>query len=231
MGIRSRTRMVSLLWSIVLLLAGSTRSALATPDVIFETFGQNGVAALDPATGRGIGNLGVTATNIVAGAGTVYFESGNTIDSSTSNLVGLNTVITNNLPATGLALDAADGILYETFGANGVSALNLNTGRGLGNLGVSATNIVYGNGKVYFESGNTIDSSTSNLVGLNTVITNNLPATGLALSVPAAAIPEPGSIVLALVGLLGLGGRYLWGVVRSRQHLMENRGGLVKSRG
>ena len=195
----------------------------AADGILYETFGSNGVSAINLVTGRGVGNLFVPATNIVYGNGIVYFESGNTIYSSSANLVGLTTVLTNGQAPIGLALDAADGILYETFGANGVSGINLSTGRGVGNLGISATNIVYGNGSVYFENGDTIYSSSLNLVGLNTVHTNGEPASGLAFLATPAAVPEPGSIVLAFVGLLGLAGRYLWRVLRTRQGFVGSR--------
>jgi hypothetical protein len=73
----------------------------------------------------------------------------------------------------------SNGILYETFGSNGFSAINLtDPSMSLGNLFTPATNIVAGGGKVYFESGNTIYSTSPNLVGLNTVLNNNQTPNG-----------------------------------------------------
>ena len=168
------------------LFSWSVRAGSPRPDlrngILYETFGSNGASAInltDPPTG--LGNLFMNATNIVAGGGKVYFESGDTIYSTTPDLVGLTAVFTNGQAPTGLALDASSGILYETFGSNGISAIDLaDPQRSLGNLFINATNIVAGGGKVYFESGDTIYSTTPDLVGLTAVITNGQAPTGLA---------------------------------------------------
>jgi hypothetical protein len=70
MRFRLRRRFVRLTAFVVVLLAGSGGFALAGPSngILYETFGSNGVAAInltDPPTG--LGNLFVPATNIVAG--------------------------------------------------------------------------------------------------------------------------------------------------------------------
>jgi len=93
--------------------------------------------------------------------------------------------------------------LYETFGSGGVAGINLtNPPVGIGNLNINATNIVAGGGMVYFQSGATIYSSSAKLVGLNTVFTNRVAPTGLALR-PMVSVPEPSSVGLALLGLTG----------------------------
>ncbi len=194
MRFRLRRRFVRLTAFVFVLLVGSAGFAWAGPSngLLYETFGSNGVAAINltnPPTG--LGNLFTPATNIVAGGGKVYFESGDTIYSTSPDLVGLTTVITNGQAATGLALDASRGILYETFGSNGISAIDLaDPQRSLGNLFINATNIVAGGGKVYFESGDTIYSSTPDLVGLTAVFTNGQPATGLALDASRGILYE-----------------------------------------
>jgi hypothetical protein len=148
--------------------------------------------------------------------GKVYFESGATIYSTSSDLVGLTAIITNTEAPTGLALDASHGILYETFGSNGVAVINRADPRmGLGNLFIPATNIVAGGGKVFFESGATIYSTSPDLVGLNTVLNNNQAPTGLAL-VTTASVPEPSSITLVLVGLMCWAGRHAWFLIRQK---------------
>jgi PEP-CTERM motif len=179
----------------------------AQDGILYETFGSDGISAINLANLRGLGSLFVTATNIVAGGGMVYFESGNTIYSTSANLVGLHAVINNNVTPTCLALNAQDGILYETFGSNGVSAINLADLRGIGDLGVTATNIVAGNGMVYFESGDTIYSSSTDLVGLNAIHTNGQAPVGLALIPSSASVPEPSALPLMLFGLVGLAGQ------------------------
>ena len=165
-----------------ILAAGRPAQATPFPGALYETFGPNGVSGLTLTSPiAGVGNLFVPATNIVAGNGMVYFESGNTIYSTTPTLQGLNTVVVNNAAATGLALDASDGILYESFGANGISAINATTGAGLGNLFQTATNIVAGNGRVYFENGNTVEVHQRDAAGASTVVDNTLAPAGLAL--------------------------------------------------
>ncbi len=180
----------------------------ASRGILYETFGSNGISAINLADPTmSLGNLFTPATNIVAGGGKVYFESGNTIYSTSTDLVGLTAVLTNGQAPTGLALDASRGILYETFGSNGISAINLaDPTMSLGNLFTPATNIVAGGGKVYFESGNTIYSTSTDLVGLTAVLTNGQAPTGLAL-LTASSVPEPSSITLVLVALMCWAGR------------------------
>jgi hypothetical protein len=185
-------RFLPALIPLTLISTGAVRAG--STGVLHETFGNGGVSAINLANpSQSLGNLNISATNIVAGGGMVYFE--------------LNVFHTNGAAPTGMALDATAGILYETFGNNGISAISLaNPAVSLGNLGVSATNIVAGDGMVYFESGDTIYSTTSDLVGLNVVHTNGAPATGLALDATAAAVPEPSALFLMACGLLAIGG-------------------------
>ena len=183
----------------------------ASGSILYETFGSNGVAAInltDPLTG--LGYLSIPATNIAVGGGEVYFQSGDTIYSSSPGLVGLTAVLTNTQAPTGLALDASGSILYETFGSNGVAAINLTSPlTGLGYLSIPATNIAVGGGKVYFQSGDTIYSSSPDLVGLTAVLTNTQAPAGLAL-VTTASVPEPGSMTLVLVALMCVASRHAW---------------------
>ena len=189
----------------------------ASRGILYETFGSNGISAIDLADPtRSLGNLFTPATNIVAGGGKVYFESGATIYSTSPDLVGLTTVLTNGQAPAGLALDASRGILYETFGSNGISAIDLaDPTRSLGNLFTPATNIVAGGGKVYFESGATIYSTSTDLVGLTTVLTNGQAPAGLAL-VTASSVPEPSSITLVLVALMCWAGPHAWLLARQK---------------
>ena len=160
----------------------ATAARAAFPGALYETFGDGGVAALDLADPTlALGFLDSNATNIVAGDSGVYFQDGTAIYASGPTLVGATLVHENNFVPTNLALDAADGILYESFGADGVGAININTGAGIGNLNIAATNMVFGDGTVYIQDGTAIYASSADLVGLTLVHDNNFVPTGLAL--------------------------------------------------
>ncbi len=98
-------------------------------NILYETFGSNGIVSFDATTGAALANLGATASAIAAGNGMVFFGNGNAIDETSSSLVGLTTFHVNNAPVIGLALDASTGILYETDGGNDITAFNAATGR------------------------------------------------------------------------------------------------------
>ena len=165
----------------------ATAARAAFPGALYETFGDGGVTALDLADPTvGLGNLEGNATNIVAGDGRVYFQDGSAIYASSPTLVGLTLVHDNGAAPIGLALDAADGILYESFGADGVSALSVKTGAGIGNLGIAATNIVFGDGTLYIQDGTAIYASSADLVGLR-LIHDNGGAPTVSRSTPRTA--------------------------------------------
>ncbi len=85
----------------------------------------------------------------------------------------------------------------------------------------ASTHFAAGNGAVYFPSGNTIDCSSSTLVGLGTVLTNIVDPTGIAPTglaiLPATVTPEPSSFLLMLAasGCLAAA-RFARGIRRSR---------------
>jgi DNA-binding beta-propeller fold protein YncE len=144
----------------------------------------------------------------VAGGGKVYFEDGATIYETSTDLTGLQVFHVNGEAPTGLAIDPTAGVFYESFGADGVSALDLaNPGFAVRFLGVSATNIVAGGGKVYFEDGATIYETSTDLTGLQVFHVNGEAPTGLALYIApaAAAIPEAPTWAMLMLGVVGLG--------------------------
>ncbi len=178
----------------------------AANGILYESFGADGVTALSVKTGAGIGDLGIPATNMVFGDGTVYIQDGTAIYASSPTLVGLTLVHNNGAAPTGLALDAADGILYESFGADGVTALSVKTGAGIGDLGIPATNMVFGDGTVYIQDGTAIYTSSADLVGLTLFHDNGTTPLGLAY-LPAStpnAVPEPPTLALILMGFFGV---------------------------
>ena len=177
--------------------------------VFYETFGTDGVTALDLADpGFALRFLGISATNIVVGGGKVYFEDGASIYETSTDLTGLQVFHVNGEAPTGLAIDPAAGVFYETFGADGVTALDLaDPGFALRFLGISATNIVVGGGKVYFEDGATIYETSTDLTGLQVFHVDGEAPTGLALYLApvAAAIPETPTWAMLMLGVVGLG--------------------------
>ena len=179
----------------------------ASTGILYESFGAGGIAAIDSTTGAGIASIFQTATNIVAGGGKVYFENGSAIETTSSLLVGVNTFHVNGQAPAGLALDASTGILYESFGADGITAFDAATGAPITAILQTATNIVAGGGNVYFENGSAIETTSSLLVGVNTFHVNGDAPAGLALIVPTAAVPEPSTLDLLAVGLLGVAAR------------------------
>ena len=103
---------------------------------------------------------------------------------------------------------ASTNVLYETFGADGVTALDLaDPGLALRFLGISATNIVVGGGKVYFEDGATIYETSTDLTGLQVFHVDGEAPTGLALYLApvATAIPETPTWAMLMLGVVGLG--------------------------
>lgn len=180
----------------------------AAAGILYETFGANGVAAVELANpSQGVGNLNLAASNIAFAGNNVYFQSGNTIYRASPTLTDLTQVLTTPGTPTGFAVDAADGILYEAFGADGAAAINLNNlSQGIGALNVDATAIAYGDNAVFLTSGATIYQSSIDLVGLNTFHVNGADPVGLAILSPTAppAVPEPASAAILSAGLLSL---------------------------
>ncbi len=184
----------------------------AADDILYESFAGGAVAAVNAKTGAGIGNLSIPATNMVFGDGTVYIQDGTAIYASSPTLVGLTLVLNNRVAPSGLALDAADGILYESFAGGAVAALNAKTGAGIGNLSIPATNVVFGGGTVYIQDGTTIYTSSPTLVGLTPFHDNGTAPLGLAYSpasspTPVPEAPTPALILMGFVGIVFLSSR------------------------
>jgi prepilin-type processing-associated H-X9-DG protein len=92
-------------------------------------------------------------------------------------------------------------------------------GFAVGGLNIDATNIVFGDGHVFFQSGTTIYESSPDLVGLTVFAVNGAAPLGLAI-LPPELVSEPATIGVMLAGLLGLaaarGRRGQWRVWPSR---------------
>ncbi len=184
-----------------------TGLAVDAADHILYLSGGGEVAAISLTNPNvGYGALNINASNLDFSGGSLYFSSGNTIYSSSKYLSGLNTVKSFGGLVTGLAVDAADHILYVAGGGEAASISLTNPNLGYGALNINASNLVAGDGMVYIQSGDTIYSSSKYLQGLNTVLTSNSLPVDLALF----SAPEPSTCTLVLAGLpmlLGLARR------------------------
>ncbi len=192
--------------------ATPTGLALDVADgIIYESISGE-IAALSTATAAGVAFIGQPATNMVFGDGKLYFEVGNEILTTSPTLVGVDVFHVNNAAPTGLAFDTADNILYESFGADGIAAIDAATGASLADLGQPATNMVFGDGKLYFQDGTEILTTSPLLQGVDVFHINGAAPTGLAFLPPASpvAAPEPPTVALTLLGLavaIGFGAR------------------------
>ncbi|ARN80223.1 hypothetical protein [Methylocystis bryophila] len=167
-------------------------AAKAAPGVLYESFGGDGVTGFFTANpGQAVGTIGVNATNVVAGGGKVYWEDGVNIWAANSNLTGASIIHVNGAAPTGLALDATTGILYESFGGDGVTGFfTANPGQAVGTIGVNATNVVAGGGKVYWEDGANIWAANSNLTGASIIHVNGAAPAGLGLDATTGILYE-----------------------------------------
>lgn len=188
----------------------------ASTGILYQTFTQGEVDAFNASTGGVIQVIGLSATNIVAGNGMVFFEQGGTIYEANSDLGDLHVFQMNSQAPTGLALDASTGILYETFGSGGIIALSATTGAEIASLSQSATNIAAADGMVFFEQGSTIFTTSSLLTDVSVFRVNNVSPAGLALAPAIASVPEPSTLALAVAALLCYAGRRALVVVASR---------------
>lgn len=205
---RKAQRALLVFWALSLGVSVNSARAGTSQGVLYETFGSGGVAGVSLSTPHvGIGALNDPATNIVSAGGNIYFESGTTVYETSANLQGLSVV--DSLPTvapSGFAVDAADGILYESFGQGGIDAISIaNPHFAFGGLNIDATNVVYAGGNVYFQSGNTIYESSNTLQGLNVVFSlNTLPPSDFTVAFAPASVPEPSTIVMLATGLMVL---------------------------
>lgn len=177
---------------------------------LFETFGgPNGEIASLNATataeyGAHQGNIGA----VVAGGGKVYWTEGKVLWYANEDLSDAAVLHINGGTPTGLALDVADGYLYETFtGFGGEIALEtLDFTQQLGSVSGHITSVTTGGDKVYWTVGADLWSSNMDLSNAGVIHTNGLAPNGLAFLDDATQgnVPEPASLLLVGAGLVGM---------------------------
>lgn len=174
----------------------------ASTGLLYQSFSQGQIDAIDLKTTI-FHSISQSASNIAAGDGKVFFQSGSTIYAADSLLTSVHVFHVNASAPTGLALDASTGLLYETFGSGGIVALNTFTGATVASLNENATAIAAGDGRVFFTDNNFIRTANSLLADVTTFHIDGFTPAGLALA-PARVnlVPEPSTMIMALSALL-----------------------------
>ena len=148
----------------------------------------------------GVGLYNGNATNIAVGGDKVYFQDGRNIYSANPDLSGVTLFHVNSIAPTDLAVDAVNGIYYESFAGRELAAPSLaNPSSGVGIYYGNATNIAVAGGNVYFQDGVNIYSANTDLSGVTLFHTNGIAPTDLDVYV-AATVPEPATWALMVAG-------------------------------
>jgi hypothetical protein len=189
---------------IALILSPSASAAYQS--AYYESFAGIELAAGSLASpSGGVGLYNGNATNIAVAGGKVHFQDGVNIYSANPDLSGVTLFNTNGVAPTDLAVDAVNGIYYESFAGIELAAGSLaDPSGGVGIYNGNATNIAVAGGKVYFQDGVNIYSANPDLSGVTLFHTNGIAPTDLAVYV-AATVPEPATwaLMVAGAGLLG----------------------------
>ena len=132
----------------------------------YETFGR--VTAAYVAVGQPVlpfATLTGVGSNIVAGGGKVYIQRDNLIEETNPDLTGLALYHVNGGVPTDIAVDGSTGVFFESFAGDELAAYTTGGQPVLpfATLSVNATNIVAGNGKLYWQDQNLIYSANSDL--------------------------------------------------------------------
>ena len=194
----------SLLTCWLLTLLTSITAQAAYPSVYYESIaGSELVAASLANPVHGIGTRAGNVTNIAVAGDRVYFQDGVNIYAANPDLSGISLFHTNGVSITDLAVDAVNGIYYESIAGSELVAASLaNPVHGIGVRAGNVTNIALAGGKVYFQDGVNIYVANPDLTGITLFHTNGVAITDLAVYV--AAVPEPaqGAMLLLGVGLV-----------------------------
>ncbi len=179
----------------------------AADGIYYESFAGIELAAASIANPSSeIGFHSGNATNIAFGGGKVYFQDGVNIYSANPNLTNVTLFHVNGVAPTDIAIDAVDGIYYESFAGIELAAASIaNPSSEIGFHNGNATNIAFGGGKVYFQDGVDIYSANPDLTDVTLFHVNGVAPTDLAVYTASVAAPEPKTWVLLLIGMASVG--------------------------
>jgi MYXO-CTERM domain-containing protein len=175
----------------------------------YESFGTEIVAIelANPSHLLGIrtGNI----TNISVSGGKVYYQDGIKIFVGNADLSSVSLFHTNGVAPTDLAVDADNNVYYESFGDEIVAIELANPSHLLGIRTGNITNIMVGDGNVYFQEGLKIWRGNRDLSTVSLFHTNGAVAADIALMPPARPVfdvDEPPSLGLLALGIVVAGG-------------------------
>ena len=173
----------------------------------YESFGSE-IVAIDlanPSLLRGF-KSGNNVTNISVSGGKVYYEDGVHIYVANTDLSSVSLFHTNGVAPIDLAVDAANNVYYESFGSEIVAIDLANPSSLLGfRSGSAITNIMVGDGNVYFQDGVQIWRADRRLQNLTLYHTNGAVPVDIALIPPARSVVEPPSLALLALGIVVAG--------------------------
>lgn len=172
----------------------------------YESFGTE-IVAIDltnPSQLRGI-RMG-SITNISVSGGKVYYQDGINLYVGNADLSVVSLFHTNGVAPTDFAVDAENNVYYESFGTQ-IVAIELSDPSHLLGIrsGTSVTNIMVGDGNVYFQDGVNIWRAGRTLGSPTLFHTNGTAPTDIALLPPeqeVATVPEPPAAGLLAAGLV-----------------------------
>lgn len=180
----------------------------------YESFGTQ-IAAIDltnPSLGLGI--LRGNYSNISVSAGKVYFQSGIDIFVADADLSNVSLFHRNGVAPVDFVVDADNNVYYESFGTEIVAIEFANPTHQLGRRTGNISNIMVGDGNVYFQEGTRIWRGDRTLSNVTLYHNNGIAPSDIALMPPPPTIvtdvPEPTSLSLLAFGGVLAGCRRLW---------------------
>ena len=178
----------------------------ASRGLFYESFAGEEVAVVNTAFTQEYNSILGDFSNIAIGTNKVYLQSGLNIYDANPDLSDLTLLHTNGLAPADIALDNADGYLYESFSGPGgeIAVVNTDFTVEYNSLQGDFSNITFGDGKVYFQSGLNIYEANPDLTGLALLHTNGIAPSDIAYL--PASVPEPAGWAIILLGFSVVGG-------------------------
>lgn len=178
----------------------------ASRGLFYESFAGLEVAVVNTSFTHEYNAISGDFSNIAIGANKVYLQSGLNIYDANPDLTGLTLLHTNGLAPADIAVDSAGGYFYESFGGpfGEIAAVSLDFGHEYNAISGDFSNITFGGGKVYFQSGLNIYEANPDLSGFALLHTNGLSPADIAYL--PATVPEPAAWAVMLLGFAVVGG-------------------------